>query len=90
MSERSESHDDCEEALQQLYVFLDGELTDTRRRLIAEHLGACSPCLGAFDFEAEVRMVIAQRCREQVPPALRQRIADALGAIGAEPPTPAS
>jgi mycothiol system anti-sigma-R factor len=85
----SDKHE-CQEALEELYTFLDGELTVEKREHIRHHLDDCNPCLGAFDFEAEVRMVIAQRCREQVPPALRQRIADALGAIGAEPPTPAS
>lgn len=69
---------DCNEALHELYVFIDGELTDDRRERIRHHLDDCNPCLEAFDFEAELRTVIAQRCREEVPEALRERIADAL------------
>ena len=71
--------DPCEEALYELYHFLDGELTDERRHLIASHLDDCTTCLGAFDFETELRRVVAQRCQDTVPEALRQRIARAIG-----------
>ena len=71
--------DPCEEALHELYHFLDGELTDSRRQLISTHLDGCSTCLGAFDFEVELRNVVAQRCRDTVPNALRDRIAKAIG-----------
>lgn len=70
--------DPCEEALHELYHFLDGELTNDRRSLITNHLDSCSTCLGAFDFEADLRRVVAQRCQETVPDALRQRIANLL------------
>ncbi len=67
--------DPCEEALHELYHFLDGELTDERRTLISGHLDGCTTCLGAFDFEADLRRVVAERCRESVPQELRLRIA---------------
>jgi mycothiol system anti-sigma-R factor len=73
---------DCDDALHQLYTFLDGELTTERRELIRHHLDECIPCLGAFDFEAELRLVIAQKCRDSVPDTLRRRIADAIAADG--------
>jgi mycothiol system anti-sigma-R factor len=69
---------ECQEALDTLYHFLDGELTEERRHLIQHHLDECSPCLEAFDFEAELKVVIARRCKESVPEALRRRIAIAL------------
>lgn len=69
---------DCQATLREIYGYLDGELTVERRAHIAQHLGDCNPCLAAFDFEAEVRMVVAHRCRDEVPEALRQRIAAAL------------
>jgi mycothiol system anti-sigma-R factor len=73
-------HGNCDEALHELYTFLDGELTDDRRSRIRVHLDDCSPCLEVFDFEAELRIVIKQKCRDQVPDALRQRIFDTIGA----------
>ena len=69
---------DCADAVHQLYHFLDGELTAERRAEIQHHLEGCTPCLEAFDFEAELKLVIAQRCREQVPESLRLRIAAAI------------
>lgn len=68
----------CNKALHELYTFLDGELTDERRAKIRKHLDDCPPCFEAFDFEAELRQVIAQKCRDSVPEKLRQRVAEAL------------
>ncbi len=69
---------DCGEAVHRLYHFLDGELDDGRRAVIQSHLDSCLPCLDAFDFEAELRAVIARKCRDQVPDQLRARIAVAI------------
>ncbi|MEJ5256278.1 MAG: mycothiol system anti-sigma-R factor [Acidimicrobiales bacterium] len=79
---------DCEEALRELYVFLDGELTEERRLLIARHLDDCNPCLEVFDFEAELRLVIQQKCRDQVPPELRRRIEQTLRSASLSPEEP--
>jgi mycothiol system anti-sigma-R factor len=71
---------DCREALGELYEFLDGELTIERKETIRGHLDGCGDCLGAFDFEAELRIVISRCChKDQVPDQLRHRIAEALG-----------
>ncbi len=71
---------ECREALGELYEFLDGELTVERKVMIREHLDGCYDCLGTFDFEAELRVVISSHCRkDQVPDHLRRRIAEALG-----------
>ncbi|MBO0732330.1 MAG: mycothiol system anti-sigma-R factor [Acidimicrobiaceae bacterium] len=72
------SHSQCEEALDTLYHYLDGELTSERRQQIQRHLEGCSPCLEAFDFEAELKEIIARRCKDQVPESLRVRVAQAL------------
>ncbi len=68
----------CDDAVHQLYHFLDGELTEERRVLIAEHLTYCAPCGGAAEFEAELRLVIANHCRDHVPESLIRRIAAAI------------
>ena len=73
-----ESDVDCSETIERLYHYLDGELTDERRLEIKRHLDDCPPCLGAFDFEAELRVVIADRCKDRVPEALVVRIRVAL------------
>ena len=68
----------CDDALHELYDFLDGQLDDVRRQAIQRHLDDCPPCYEAFDFEVEVRVVIAKKCHETVPDQLKQRIADAI------------
>jgi mycothiol system anti-sigma-R factor len=69
---------DCSETVRRLYTFLDGELTEERRREIRHHLDRCSPCEEVFEFEAELRRVIADRCKDRVPDQLRERIAEAI------------
>ena len=71
---------DCNETLQELYEYLDGQLDDDIRHQIKNHLDDCSPCLGAYDFEAELRQVVRNRCVDQVPQSLRDRIARAIEA----------
>ena len=78
---------DCTSSLRELYAFLDGELTQDRRVHIQAHLDGCLPCYEAFDFEAELRIVISTRCRDEVPDALRDRVADALRQVAESDPT---
>jgi mycothiol system anti-sigma-R factor len=89
VSEPSHRSHNCDETLVELYTFLDGELTEERRTYIQSHLDDCGPCLEAFDFEAELRIVIAQKCQEPCPDQLRQRIAQALHAASSNPPVAA-
>jgi mycothiol system anti-sigma-R factor len=69
---------DCEEAVHELYTYLDGELTEERREEIRIHLDYCGPCGGAAEFEAELRKVIANRCKDRVPQSLIDRVAVAI------------
>ena len=69
---------DCENALHELYGYLDGELTDERRAAIQHHLDGCQPCAEPYDFEAELREVIRRKCQEQVPDSLMAKVRAAL------------
>ncbi len=69
---------DCDQTIERLYSYLDGELTEERRVEIRRHLDLCGPCVGIFGFEAELRKVIASRCKDHVPDELITRVADAL------------
>src|SRR6186997_1921211 len=71
---------DCMRALHALYEFLDGELTTERRAFIELHLNGCPQCFSAFDFEAELRIVLRSRLRAEVPSQLMSRVAMALDA----------
>ena len=76
------THADCNDTLHELYHFLDGELTDDKRVEIRRHLEDCPPCFEAYDFEAEIKAAVADKCRERVPESLRTRIAGAIGHAG--------
>ena len=69
----------CREALMQIYMYLDGELTQEERVQVSLHLKDCSPCDHAFGFEAELKALVSKCCCEPVPDGLRERIASALG-----------
>ena len=66
---------DCEATLKELDVFLDNELSDEARHSITHHLEGCPDCHGAFDFHAELKQVIGEKCRnEEMPTDLLARI----------------
>ena len=73
---------DCSDALHELYEYLDGELTASRRAEIEHHLTACGECFEAFDFQAELKQVIAHKCRDEVPEALKARVAHLIEGEG--------
>jgi mycothiol system anti-sigma-R factor len=74
----SEPKSQCQDALHELYGYLDGELTDDRRAAIHRHLDECQPCAEPYDFEAELRDVVRRKCQEQVPDNLMAKVRVAL------------
>ena len=68
----------CREAMAKLYSFLDGDLTEQRREAVQHHLDECSPCVKAYDFDADLKKVLAARCQDSVPESLKERIYNAL------------
>jgi mycothiol system anti-sigma-R factor len=69
---------DCAEAVARLYEYLDGELDGEYQQVIEVHLSHCSPCLEAFDFESELKRMIASKCAERMPDDLRRRLLELL------------
>ena len=71
---------DCNETLRELEAFLDGELSDEAQQGIHTHLDGCLDCLQAYDFHAELRTVIRQKCsNDEIPASLLSRIEQCLG-----------
>jgi anti-sigma factor (TIGR02949 family) len=67
--------DNCRETIRELEAFLDGELSEDGHHAIHAHLDGCTDCWQAFDFHAELRTVIATKCRnDEMPPGLLSRI----------------
>ncbi len=66
---------DCEETLRELETFLDDELDAPARAAIQSHLEGCTDCFQAFDFHAELRVVISEKCHnDELPPGLLSKI----------------
>lgn len=76
---------DCIRVSQNLDDYLDGEVGPFRREAIAHHLDGCAACSAGYTFEVRVRRVLSERCRDEPPPGLRDRILGALEAA-ARPP----
>jgi anti-sigma factor (TIGR02949 family) len=70
---------DCLEALDRLYGYLDGELTEDRAAEVRRHLDHCAPCLKVSDFEAAyVRFLEARTRAQRAPDTLRKRVLERL------------
>lgn len=80
---------DCEEVLEQLYGYLDGELTRDREAEVRRHLAQCAPCLATSRFEtAFLRFLEARTQAEHAPDRLKKRILERL--LFEEPDRPPS
>jgi anti-sigma factor (TIGR02949 family) len=72
-------HLDCEEALERLYEYIDGELTSVRGEEVRRHLERCAPCLKVAGFEsAYVRFLEARARARHAPADLRMRVLERL------------
>lgn len=75
----------CDQALHEVYLYLDREMTWWRRRRVRQHLADCPPCYDGYSFERRLRIVVRQRLAEEVPPELIQRLHLALNDERATP-----
>ncbi len=64
----------CEHAVEQIYYYLDGEMSYVRRMRIRWHLRRCGGCCRAFDFEEQVKMMVRQKSRTEPSAELIQRL----------------
>lgn len=76
----------CEEALERLYEYLDGELADVETERVDEHLEVCRRCYPRLAFEESFRAAV-ERAREgkEAPPHVRNRILSVLREEGGSP-----
>jgi anti-sigma factor (TIGR02949 family) len=65
--------DQCEELLQ---PYLDKQLSDDERAQAEAHLELCSYCRKRYVFEERLRMFVRQAAVEEMPPHLKQKLAE--------------
>jgi mycothiol system anti-sigma-R factor len=79
---------DCDQILEEVYLYLDLECSDERRTLIQTHLDECSPCLREFGIEQEVKALVARCCgADKAPDELRERLREKISALVVETPS---
>lgn len=71
---------DCDEALENLYLYLDSELDEASSEKIRSHLEVCKGCSKPFDFERRLKEVVRDRLDEQVPDRLVDKVRQAIEA----------
>lgn len=66
---------DCEQVLEQVWSYLDGELDETVYLRIQAHVARCSDCGPRFEFQRRLLALIEEKCREgPVPLELKQQL----------------
>ena len=64
----------CSDAIEKLYLFLDHEIDTASADEIQAHIDDCSPCLGEYEVERIVKMLVSRSCAEQAPQPLREKV----------------
>jgi mycothiol system anti-sigma-R factor len=70
---------DCSEVLSEVWLFLDHECDEKRRKLLEQHLDECSPCLEQFGIDEHLKVLLARKCGgEHAPETLKQRLREQI------------
>jgi anti-sigma factor (TIGR02949 family) len=71
---------DCNEVLERLWAYLDGEADEASCRDLEQHITLCLGCRHQIDFELRLRQIIQVKCRtERAPDKLREDLQRLLG-----------
>jgi mycothiol system anti-sigma-R factor len=66
---------DCAEVLAEVWLFLDHECDDARRRLLERHLDECRPCLAEYGLDEKLKKLLATKCAgDRAPDGLKDRL----------------
>jgi mycothiol system anti-sigma-R factor len=69
-------HDvDCAQAIEKVYVYLDGEMSDEDCAQLRTHIGECADCLREYGLEQAFKSLVARSCGcDSTPEDVRQRL----------------
>jgi mycothiol system anti-sigma-R factor len=75
----------CNEVLDRVYWYLDGEVSEEDCDHIRQHLDECGPCLREYGLEEAVKRVVAKHCGcDPAPSELRDKILVRIRQVQAE------
>jgi anti-sigma factor (TIGR02949 family) len=72
----------CDEAVRQLWEYLDGTVGVADRALIEEHLGRCQRCCGEREFAEVLRRFLADHARDDLPDDVAARLNRTVEELG--------
>lgn len=75
--EHSHLEHDCLEAIDNLYAYLDGELSPEEVEKFENHIDHCRSCFTRKEFESAISKRI-RKMRGQVPDTLQDRLRDLI------------
>ncbi len=64
----------CNEAVRQLWEYLDGAIEEPQRAKVEEHLAFCRRCCGELEFARELAGFLAGPVADEVPAEVQQRL----------------
>lgn len=64
----------CEQALRQLFDFLDRELEPAERAAMQRHMSTCRSCYSRMDFERRLKEKLGELRREEPPETATARV----------------
>ncbi len=78
----------CSEAVQQLWEYLEDEVSEQDRAAVDEHLAFCRRCCGEVEFAEELRGVLASAAQAELPTDVETRLTSMLDDLAADTPGP--
>jgi mycothiol system anti-sigma-R factor len=72
------THGSCEEVMERLWGFIDGELSAETSSRVREHLDECARCCPCHEFHAAFVQFLRHQARQPVPAGLRRRVFEEL------------
>jgi len=64
----------CLEAIEQIYAYLDGELTEAEVTDFEHHMGHCRSCFSRKELETELTKKLKKSSKEKIPDSLQNRL----------------
>jgi mycothiol system anti-sigma-R factor len=65
---------ECDMILAEIQLYIDGEVTATRRTKLEAHLSTCTPCMHRAEFQTRLKEIVRSKCSLEAPDHLVLRI----------------
>jgi anti-sigma factor (TIGR02949 family) len=69
---------ECEQALRQIFEYIDHELGAAERTAMEHHLHTCHSCYSRMEFERRLKAKLGGLKKDDADPAVRERIKKVL------------